>query len=69
MWGVSRLQVDGICGCRRVYREVVEARSNYITALVYSTGINQIEKEQVCVPPGIVRGKGETCNLLCTARL
>ena len=66
---VGRLQLHGICGCRLVYREVVEARSNYITALVYLTGISQIEKEQVCVPHGIVRGKGETCNLLCTARL
>ena len=66
---VGRLQLHGICGYRLVYREVVEARSNYITALVYLTGISQIEKEQVCVPPGIVRGKGETCNLLCTARL
>ena len=29
VWGVSRLQVHEICSRRLVYREVVEARSNY----------------------------------------
>ena len=71
MWGVGRLQVHGIRGCRLVYREVVEAQSNYITVGGDSTGSNRIEKGRVRVPPGLVGGKGEKgqCDLLCVDRL
>ena len=71
MWGVGRLQVHGICARRQVYREVVEARSNYITAWGDPTGSNRIEKDRVRVPPGLVRRKKEKkqCGLVCVERL
>ena len=59
MRGVSRLQVHGICGRRLVFREVVEAGSNYTTAWDDSSGSNRIEKDQIRVLPGLyVCGEG-----------
>ena len=68
-----------ICGCRVVCREVLEAQSNYKQSYLRwfrnvafgdSTGSNQIEKEHVCVPPGLVWGKGEEwCDLMCVEHL
>ena len=58
MRGVSRLQVHGICGRRLVFREVVEAESNYTTAWDGSSGSNRIEKDQIRVLPGLVVGGG-----------
>ena len=54
---VGRLQIHGICGRRLVYREVLEARSNYITAWGDWTGSDLIEKERIRLPPGLTGGK------------
>ena len=60
---VGGLQVYGICSRRLVHSEVVEARSNYKKFYLWwfknlvcgdSSGSNQIEKEWVGVPPGLV---------------
>ena len=63
---VGRPEVYEICGRRRVYREVVQAGSNYITAWGDSIGSNRIEKDQIHVHPRIVRGQGEKrqCNVI-----
>ena len=61
--GVGGLEAHGICNSRLVYREVVEAQSGYKKSYLWqfrniacgdSTGINQIEKDKVCIPPGLV---------------
>ena len=63
MWGVGRLQVHGIRSRRLVYKEVVQARSNYKKSyfLLFgnpvcgdSTGSNRIEKDQGRVSPRLV---------------
>ena len=67
MWGVGRLRVHGIRSRRLVYKEVIEARSNYkesylwwfgIPACGDSTGSDLIEKDQGRVSPKHVWGKG-----------
>ena len=44
MWGVGGLQVHGICNYRLVYREVVDARSDYkpclLIALQHECSVN-----------------------------
>ena len=66
--GVGRLQVFGICSHRLLYKEVVKAWSNYKKSYLWwftnstcgdSTASNHIEKDQVCIPPGLVWGKEE----------
>ena len=55
MWSVGRLQVHGIRSCRLVYKEVVEARSDYKKSYFWSfmnrtcgdsTMSNRIKKDQ-----------------------
>ena len=82
MWGVGRMQVHGICGRSLEYRVVVEARSNYEKSYLwwfrnlacgYSIGCNRIEKDRICVPPGLVgggrRGEGAVSFSVCGAPL
>ena len=66
MWGVGVLKVHGICNCSLVYREVVKALSDYKKSYIWwcrnitsgdSTGSNQFEKYEVCVPPGCCLGE------------
>ena len=65
----GRLQVLGNCGRRLVYREVVEAQSNKITAWGDSTGSNRIETYRVRVPPGLAGGgeKRAVWFIMCEA--
>ena len=63
MGGAGGLKVLGICYRRLVYREVIEARSDYEKFYSWGfknivcgdlTGSNRIEKHQVHVPDGLV---------------
>ena len=60
---VDNMQVHGVCGCRMVYREIVEGRSDYKKSYLWrfrnpacgdSTGSKLIEKDRVRLPPGLV---------------
>ena len=71
MWGVSRLQMHGICNHSLVNREVVEARLNYKKSYLCqfrnpdSTGSFWIEKYQVHVPTRLAWGKGGEGRCVC----
>ena len=67
MCDVGGLEMHGICSHSLVHKEVVEARWNYKRSYSWllrnlacgeSTGSNETEKEQVCMPPGLAWGKG-----------
>ena len=54
MWSMGGLQLHGICSYRLVYKEVVEAQSNYKNSYLWSfgnftcgdsTGSNLIKKD------------------------
>ena len=68
MWGAGRLQVHGICRRRLVYRQIVEAWSNYKKyylrwfrnlAFGDSSRSNWIEKDWFHVSPVLVWGNGK----------
>ena len=75
MWGVRGLRVHGIWNCRLVYREVVEAWSDYKKScgdLEILPAGGRIEKDRSYVPPEFVWGKGEegvVCLSVCGAPL